>query len=224
MLLSDLMKNSVRYFLRLMISFLARTVYRVRVCGTQNIPLAGPALLVANHVSFIDGFLIATCVPTYVRFLVHEQYYDRFAPFLSLVSAIRVPEGARRSLIKAIELARAELLKGHIVCIFAEGSLTPDGAIHKFQRGFERIVEDLDVPVVPVHVGGLWGSIFSRHPQRSLPRSIFRMPRRVSISFGKALLHPSAAQTRDAVCQLAQQAAEPVRDRTVLSSIEHASF
>ena len=78
-----------------------------------------------------------------------------------MIKAIPVPEGTRKDVIVAIRRARQELIAGHVVCIFAEGAMTRTGNMLAFHRGLEKIVEGLDVPVIPVHLGGVWGSIFS---------------------------------------------------------------
>ena len=84
---------------------LTHTVYRIRVFGAENIPQSGPALLVANHVTYVDGFLISACMRHLVRFLVDEVWFDRFRPLFRLIDAIQVPAGNRRAVLKAIEIA-----------------------------------------------------------------------------------------------------------------------
>ncbi|MBV9675003.1 MAG: MFS transporter, partial [Acidobacteriaceae bacterium] len=204
------------YALQLVPSFTARfllyvlthAIYRIRVSGRENIPPRGAALLVANHVSYVDGFLLGACLHRFVRFLVTEEWYDRFPRALSLFHAIRVPSGNRRSVIKAIELARQELKEGHLVCIFAEGALTSTGNIGEFHRGLEKIADGLDVPVIPVHLGGVWGSIFSLDRRASLWRSIRRLPFPISVAFGKPMNQPSAFDVRQAVSELGAEAAQ----------------
>lgn len=195
------------YTARFVLWFLTHVIYRIRISGRQNVPQRGAALLVANHVSFVDGFLIGACIHRFVRFMVDQQWYDRFAKVFSLFCAIRVPSGNGRAVLKAIELARQELEKGHVVCIFAEGSLTTNGNIGEFHRGLERIVNGLDVPIIPVHLGGVWGSIFSLHRRASLWRSLRRLPFPISVSFGQPMIHPTAFEVRQAVSVLSADAA-----------------
>jgi acyl-[acyl-carrier-protein]-phospholipid O-acyltransferase/long-chain-fatty-acid--[acyl-carrier-protein] ligase len=195
------------FTVRFLLYLLTHAVYRIRIYGKENIPQRGPALIVANHVSYVDGFLIGACIQRFVRFMVTEEWYDRFARLFSLFHAIRVPAGNRRSVIKAIELAREELKNGHAVCIFAEGALTLNGNIGEFHRGLEKIVEGLDVPVVPVHIGGAWGSIFSLNRRASLWRSLRRLPFAITVSFGKAMSQPTAFDVRQAVSELGADAA-----------------
>jgi acyl-[acyl-carrier-protein]-phospholipid O-acyltransferase / long-chain-fatty-acid--[acyl-carrier-protein] ligase len=202
---------------RFLLYVLTRAIYRIRVSGPDNVPRRGPALLVANHVSYVDGFLIGACLQRIVRFMVTEEWYDRFRPLFSLFHAIRVPSGNRRAIVKAIELAREELHHGHLVCIFAEGALTLTGNITEFHRGLEKIVEDLTfdgapVPVVPVHLGGVWGSIFSLDRRASLWRSIRKLPFPISVSFGRPMIQPSAFEARQAVSELGADAASQAVD------------
>jgi acyl-[acyl-carrier-protein]-phospholipid O-acyltransferase/long-chain-fatty-acid--[acyl-carrier-protein] ligase len=196
------------FTVRFLFWVLMHSVYKIRIVGRPNVPQYGPALLVSNHVSLIDGFLIGACMQRFVRYMVYETWYDRFAKPLSWIHAIRVPVGTRRSVLKTIELARQELQAGHVVCIFAEGSLTLSGNIAGFQRGLERIVDGLDVPVIPVHLGGVWGSIFSRDPRASLWNSIKKLRFPVTISFGDPMKEPAAFDVRQRVLELAADGAQ----------------
>lgn len=192
---------------RFLLFLLTHAVYRIQLHGKENIPQRGAALLVSNHVSYVDGFLIGGCVHRFVRFMVGGVWYDRFARVFSLFHAIRVPEGNGRGVIRAIETAREELKQGHVVCIFAEGALTLNGNLGEFHRGLEKIARGLDVPVIPVHIGGAWGSIFSLDRRASLRRSLRRLPFPISVSFGKPMTQPSAFAVRQAVSELGANAA-----------------
>jgi acyl-[acyl-carrier-protein]-phospholipid O-acyltransferase/long-chain-fatty-acid--[acyl-carrier-protein] ligase len=187
---------------------LMHSVYKIRIIGRDNIPQNGPALLVSNHVSFIDGFLIGACIHRFVRYMVYETWYDKFSKPLSWIHAIRVPVGTRRSVLKTIELARQELQAGHVVCIFAEGSLTLSGNIAGFQRGMERIVDGLDVPIIPVALGGVWGSIFSQDRRASLWGSIKKLRFPIRVSFGEPMIEPTAFQVRQRVTELSADSAK----------------
>ena len=205
------------FTVRFLLYILTHAIYRIRVRGVDNVPSHGAALLVANHVSYVDGFLLGACLRQIARFLVTEEWYDRFPRIFTLFRAIRVPSGNRRSVIKAIELARQELKEGHLVCIFAEGALTSNGNIGEFHRGLEKIVEGLDVPVIPVHLGGVWGSIFSLDRRASLWRSLRKLPFPISVFFGKPMVQPSTFAVRQAVSELGAEAAQnAVNDRDSL--------
>jgi len=192
--------------LRLVLGSLLRMVYSFRVTNAKVVPATGPALIVANHVSFIDGFLIGACLPRIARFLVMDTYFNQFRWVLAPIGAIPVSLG-RKAVLESIAAARQALERGEIVCIFPEGSLTRTGNIHRFQRGMERIAEGLNVPVIPVHLGGVWGSIFS-HGANGRPfyrRGVWR--RAIHVTFGDPLPVPvSAEEARDTVLQLGSAA------------------
>jgi acyl-[acyl-carrier-protein]-phospholipid O-acyltransferase/long-chain-fatty-acid--[acyl-carrier-protein] ligase len=188
---------------RSLLWLLTHALYRIKVRGGENIPQRGAALLVSNHVTFVDGFLINECVRRLTRFMVYQAWYDRFPNAFEWIHAIRVPDGTNRAVIQSIAAARDQLEQGHVVCIFAEGSLRPTGDLAEFQRALEKLVEGLDVPLVPVHLGGVWGSIFSLDEHASFWRSFRKWPHPVTVDFGVPLASPRAADVRHAVSELA---------------------
>lgn len=171
--------------IRVALWLLAHTIFKVKIVGRANIPARGPALLVSNHISYADGFLIASCVKPAIRFLAWTPFFQMrgFRWALRLIQAIPVGFGGRRDM-QSIFRAREALAAGQLVCIFPEGSMTRDGKLHPFKRGMERIAEGLQVPIVPVRVDGLWGSIFSIEGERWRWRWPRRLPYRVTICFG----------------------------------------
>ncbi len=203
------MSLTSEFMIRFLLWMLTHTFYRIRIKGQENVPVRGPALLVSNHVSYVDGFLVGACVQRFVRFMVDEHHFNRFRLFFRRIKAIPVPSGARRDVIIAIRRARQELAGGHVVCIFAEGALTRTGNMLSFHRGLEKIVEGLDAPVIPVHLGGVWGSIFSFGEGRPFWKRPRRIPYPVSVSFGAPLKTPVTSQlVRLAVMELGTDAAE----------------
>ena len=155
-------------------------------------PFRGPALLVANHMSHVDGFLVGACVQRFIRFMVWRPYYELKALnwFFRLTNAIPVAAArARRGGIHPRGAQRTAA--GHVVCIFAEGAISRTGNLLPFKRGLEQIVEGLDVPVIPVHLDRLWGSIFSFDGGSSSGNGRSGFPYPVTVSFGKPL--PSTA-------------------------------
>jgi acyl-[acyl-carrier-protein]-phospholipid O-acyltransferase / long-chain-fatty-acid--[acyl-carrier-protein] ligase len=151
------------FLIRFVLWMLTHTVYRIRIEGAGNVPRRGPALLVSNHVSYVDGLLIGACLSRFVRFMVLKQIYD--SPtlnwFFRRIKAIPVDQTHRRGMVEAIRAARQQLAEGRVVCIFAEGTITRTGNLGPFKRGFERILNGVDVPVIPVHLDRVWGSVFS---------------------------------------------------------------
>lgn len=180
---------------RYLLTLFVRGIYRFQIRGASQVPAKGAALLVANHVSFVDGFLIGACLPRLARFLIMDTYYNRFRLLLKPIGAIPVPLGGRRAVMESIASARKALEAGEIVCIFPEGAITRTGNLQRFQRGMERIVEGLDVPVIPVHLGGVWGSTFSQ-AGGSLWRKRERLRRDIQVTFGAPL--PSSVKAEEA--------------------------
>jgi acyl-[acyl-carrier-protein]-phospholipid O-acyltransferase/long-chain-fatty-acid--[acyl-carrier-protein] ligase len=194
---------------RIAVWILTHTVYRITAVGATNVPPTGPALLVANHVSMIDGGLIAACLGRMPRFLVYGPYLRR--PLVRLLlrpaHAIPIAAGDPKGIAAAIEAARAELLAGHLVCIFAEGAISRTGNLLPFRRGFERIVAGLDIPIVPVYLDRVWGSIFSFKRRRFIWKLPERLPYPVTVAFGRPLPATSSAQTvRLAMMELGSEA------------------
>ncbi|MFI4955746.1 MAG: MFS transporter [Gammaproteobacteria bacterium] len=176
------------FFIRFMLFIIMHTIYRVRVYNADNLPATGPALIVCNHVSFIDALLLTAVVPRFIRYLVHRDYYEMkaFKWVLDMAHAIPIQAGSD-GVEAALMAAREALVSGHVVCIFAEGRITRTGNMLPFKRGFERIMEGVDAPIIPVHLDKLWDSIFSYAKGRffwKLPR---RIPIEVGVSFGKAM-------------------------------------
>lgn len=156
-LLPDL---TFRFFLWLM----THTIYRLRVIGAENIPAQGGALIVPNHVSFMDGCLVTVSCSRLIRFIVYGAFTEMpiLAPLAKIMKVIPIrAEAGPKDLIISLRTAREAVLNGELVCIFAEGGLTRTGQLQSFQRGMLKIVEGTDIPIIPAHLGGLWGSIFS---------------------------------------------------------------
>ena len=196
------------YMVRFVLWMATHTIWRIRIEGQENVPQRGPALLVANHTSHVDGLLIGACVQRFIRFLVWKPYFEirLFHRFLRFAKAI--PVGRGRDAVRAIEAARQALQEGHVVCIFAEGAITRTGNLLPFKRGMEKIVEGLDVPVVPVHLDRLWGSIFSFEGGRFFWKWPKRIPYPVTVSFGAPMPSGTPAhEVRQAIQELSAEAA-----------------
>jgi acyl-[acyl-carrier-protein]-phospholipid O-acyltransferase/long-chain-fatty-acid--[acyl-carrier-protein] ligase len=175
---------------RLILWLPAHLLYRVRVLGRQHVPDSGPALLVSNHVSFIDAALILLAQRRAVRFVVWQPF-TRF-PGLRLVlrwlNAIPIDAKAGpRAIIHSLRLASEALTAGEVVCIFAEGGITRTGFMLPFHRGFEQILKRTPAPVIPVCLDHVWGSIFSYRGGRFFWKWPKRVPYPVVVSFGPPL-------------------------------------
>ena len=204
------------FFLRFSLLLLTHTLYRVEVQGVEHVPARGPALLVCNHLSHVDGFLVGACVQRFIRFMVYRPYFNLpvARQLLTMMRAIPVAGGNRQEVLASIAQARAELERGHVVCIFAEGAISRTGNLLPFKRGFERIVEGLDVPVIPVCLDRLWGSVFSFKQGRFFWKWPEQIPYPVSVSFGAPMpATTSAADARQAIAELSSDAMTRRLDR-----------
>ncbi len=162
------------FFMRFLVWLLIHSVYHVRSKGLDKIPEEGPAVLVCNHVSFVDALIIAGCVRRPVRFVMYYKIYN--LPVLNFVfrtaKAISIAGKFENEglLEKAFDDIDEALADGDLVCIFPEGKLTSDGSMNTFKDGVETIVERRAVPVIPMALQGLWGSAFSRQQTNILYR------------------------------------------------------
>lgn len=167
------------FMMRFITWVLVHTLYRIRVQGLENVPDEGAALVVCNHVSFMDPLILMASVRRPMRFVMYHRIYD--LPVLHFVfrTARAIPIAGRHEdealLAAAFEAIDQALAEGEVVCIFPEGGLTKDGSIMPFRPGVEHILARRPVPVVPLALRGLWGSIFSRR-DTALGRT--RLPRR----------------------------------------------
>ncbi len=175
------------FLLRFLAWILSRVMYRLRLEGHEHVPDEGPAVLVCNHVSFVDWLVIAGSIRRPARFVMDHRIAA--TPLVSILfrHAKTIPIAPQREDPAMMERAFArvaeELREGELVCIFPEGKLTADGRMNPFRPGIERIVGETPVPVVPMALDGLWGSIFSRKdgPALSKPPRRFRARLRLSI-------------------------------------------
>lgn len=201
------------FLVRFCLWLLTHSIYRIRIEGAEHVPARGPALLVCNHLSHVDGALVGACIQRFVRFLVYKPYFEHRAvnPLLRMLHAI--PVGSGRDAVTAIQAARAELAAGHVVCIFAEGAISRTGNLLPFKRGLENIVAGLEVPIVPVYLDRVWGSVFSFHGGRFLWKWRLRFPYPVTVSFGAALPAATpAAEVRIALMAVGAGATAMRRD------------
>ena len=167
------------FLMRFLSWVLVNTMYRIKVRGLEHIPEHGPALIVSNHVSFMDALVIGGSVRRPVRFVMDHNIFR--IPVMGFIfrTAHAIPIAPARedpdALKKAFDRIDAELADGEIVCIFPEGKLTRDGEMSEFKKGVERILERRPVTVIPMALRGLWGSFFSRRDGKP---AMTQLPRR----------------------------------------------
>ncbi|MBV4454715.1 MULTISPECIES: MFS transporter [Pseudomonas] len=191
------------FTMRFMIWLLSHSMYRVEHRNLAAIPDEGAALLVCNHVSFVDALLIGGAVRRPIRFVMYYKIYR--LPVLNFIfrTAGAIPIAGRNEDIQIYEKAFtriAQYLKeGELVCIFPEGKLTADGEMNAFRGGVTRILEETAVPVIPMALQGLWGSFFSRDPNKGFLRRIWS---RVVLVAGEPVDGPTPARLQEVVSGL----------------------
>lgn len=162
------------FTVRFLIWMLSHSMYRVEHRNLDRIPDDGAALLVCNHVSFVDALLIGGAVRRPIRFVMYYKIYN--LPVLNFifrtVGAVPIAGRSEDAAIfdRAFERVAHYLADGELVCIFPEGKLTKDGEIDVFKGGMTRMLERTPVPVIPMALQGLWGSFFSRDPRKGVFR------------------------------------------------------
>ncbi|MBX8515400.1 MFS transporter [Pseudomonas cichorii] len=181
------------FTMRFMIWLLSHSMYRVEHRNLDLIPEEGPALLVCNHVSFVDALLIGGAVRRPIRFVMYYKIYR--LPVLNFIfrTAGTIPIAGRNEDLEIYEQAFTRiahyLADGELVCIFPEGKLTRDGEISGFKGGMTRVIEETPVPVIPLALQGLWGSFFSYAPDKKLFRRLWS---RVVLVAGPAIAADAA--------------------------------
>ena len=166
------------FIMRFLVWLLVHSLYRVDKHGLEKIPEQGGAILVCNHVSFVDALILAGCIRRPVRFVMYYKIFQ--IPVLSFIfkTAKAVPIAGKQENPKMLEDAygkiAAALEDGELVCIFPEGKITQNGEMNTFRPGVENILQRTPVPVIPLALRGLWGTFFSREggvAMAKLPRS-----------------------------------------------------
>jgi len=196
-----------------------RTCYRFRVRGLDNLPAYDPALLVCNHVSLMDAVLVMSSQQRRIRMLMSREQYEQAGwltrKIVDLAKVILIhSQDNPKKLLQSLKTARTAMDEGYLVCIFAEGALSRTGMMRPFKQGFERIVKGSDYPIIPVYIGGAWGSVSSFYqgmPKIRL-RKDFRYP--VSVHYGAPIPTTSSAfEVQQAVSELSVEAFELVKER-----------
>ena len=171
------MAFNLESFYRFLVSKLIRVFYKIEFIGFDKIPDHRPILLIANHVSYIDGILIQTGINRPVRFVIDQQIYD--IPVINYFMRYNraIPILAKKTHVEAaLDVISQGLEARDAVCLFPEGRLTYTGNLGRFKPGIEWIIERDPVLIYPIAIEGIWGSIFSRKYIKSkyywLPRKI----------------------------------------------------
>lgn len=198
------------FLVRFVVLLITRTFYNIKSKGVENLPSEGPALLVPNHVTWVDSLLISATQQRRIRFIMDRSIYNRrgFRHLFKLMQVIPISGRDKKEEIEAsLEQASEALRQGYMVCIFAEGAVTRNGNMRMFRKGLERVAAGTDAPIIPVHIGGAWGSIFSYYRGGLLKSLPSALPYPVTIAFGEQMPNNStAAEVRQQVLVLSSEA------------------
>ena len=193
------------YIIRLVMLVITRGVYRLRVRGDEHIPTDGPAILVCNHVSFVDAIILGVCSPRPMVFLMDHRIFKTpgIGWFFRMVKAIPIAPQKEdpQAYEQAFERARQVLRDGDLLCLFPEGAITRDGQLQTFKAGIMKILASDPVPVVPAALHNLWGSTFSRIEGAAMAKPLRRgLFNRVGLVVGPAMpaseVSPEGLQAR----------------------------
>ena len=188
--------------IRFAVILLSLSFYRIRVYGGENLPAKGGALLVPNHITWIDALLLLRASSRPIRMVaLSSNLENRWVKWVSnLFGTILINPTKPKLVIAAFRTARDALNKGDLVCIFPEGGMTRSGQVQAFKPGTMKILDGTTAPVVPVYLDGLWGSIFSFEGEKFFWKWPKRFPYPVTIHFGPPLERPEDVhQIRQAV-------------------------
>ena len=198
--------------IRFVVWLASMTIYRIRVHGRENVPKEGGALIVANHVSWLDGILMIMMSDRPIRMLAYSDYIK--GPGIGWLTrtfgviGIRAEDGPK-AIMRSLKEAQKAVANGELVGIFAEGQITRTGQLQPFQRGMTRIVSKTGAPIIPCYLDELWGSIFSFKGGRFFWKWPKKWPYPISILFGKPITDTNDVfAIRQAVEQLGVDAVE----------------
>ncbi len=172
--------------LRLLLWIATHTLYRIHTKGSENVPARGGAMLCPNHSSMRP-----------IRFLMFKGSYEHWLvkPFAKIMGVIPIASNqGPRELIHSLRAATDALKNGELLCIFPEGQMTRIGQMLPFRRGLERIMKGVEAPIIPVHIDGVWGSIFSFAGGKFLWKFPRKIPYPVHVTFGTPVAGSTGAQ------------------------------
>ncbi|MFM7108703.1 MAG: 1-acyl-sn-glycerol-3-phosphate acyltransferase [Planctomycetaceae bacterium] len=209
-----------RAALRILVSAIVHSFWRFRIRDEANVPAAGPVVMIANHVSYLDGFLMPMTSPRPVRMVVYAPNIPgKFLRMLADQWRFIYFDPRPKSIVQALQAMQQGLAAGDAIGIFCEGGISRHGQVIGFKRGLERILEKVESPLEPVHIDGLWGStlsfaggrFFTKRPRRFRVGGPRGLRRTVTLTYGPLL--PAGTPPADARLALQELSATAVRRR-----------
>ncbi|WP_162046046.1 MFS transporter [Vibrio taketomensis] len=185
------------FVVRFLVWVITHTIYRVKHKNLHHLPSQGGALIVCNHVSYMDALLLSAVCPRLIRFVMEEDYANLppLKRFLNRAGVIPISATRKGSIRQAFNEVEKALSEGHLVCIFPEGRLTHNGEMNEFMRGMDIILRRSPVPVIPMALKGMWGSYFSRYKGRAFKGLPTRFWAKLEIEAGDPV-QPDQATTQ----------------------------
>lgn len=195
------------FVFRFLAWIVARVIYRVRITGSDNIPLEGPAICVCNHVSFVDWLIIFASVRRPVSFVMDQTYFKGGFLMRKLFMQAKVilvcsQKDNPELYAKAFETMADVLKKGGVVCVFPEGKITYDGEVGEFRPGILKLLQMVSVPVIPMALSGLWGSLFSRYDKSLLAKRPRKLWAKIHLDIAPAM--PASEVTLEVLSKAVQ--------------------
>ena len=204
-----------QHFVRFTVLTVLRVFYRQKVLHAERLPATGGVLIVPNHVTYLDAFILTASSKRPIRFLMFDSYFKKpglVRLFIKFFDSVPISEKRAK---EAIQSAADAVAEGGVVCIFPEGQLTRSGCMNELKRGFEMIARKANCPVVPVYMDGLWGSIFSFERGKFIYKWPYRLKYGVTVAWGEPM-QPGEATAVAVRERLSQLSAESFSHRDVL--------
>ena len=207
------------FFVRFWVVRLVHRLYRIRFKGMENLPREGGALLICNHTAWADALLLQAATQRPVRFVISRDVFKNWKwakPIFKLTDCIPIhTSDGPRALARSLQEARKAMVEdGSIIAIFPEGQLTRNGSLMQFNKGFEKIARNSSCPIIPAHIGNIWGSIFSFYRGKPGLKRPLKFPYPVSVRFGTPL--PSSTSADEARRAIAALGADHATEKSLL--------
>ncbi len=186
------------FLIRLIAVLIAKMFYKIKLYDIKNLPTEGGAVLAPNHVSYVDTLLLSAATQRRIQFIMARQTYEnkKMKPLYKLMGVIPIsPNDPPRIIMQSLKNARKAVESGRLVCIFPEGALTRTGHMRPFKHGLEKIIKGTGCPIIPIYIGGAWGSFFSHSGKGIMNQLPTKIPYPIRLQFGTAL--PTTATTAE---------------------------
>jgi acyl-[acyl-carrier-protein]-phospholipid O-acyltransferase/long-chain-fatty-acid--[acyl-carrier-protein] ligase len=193
---NDIVYKSFYCFLRAIVCLLLKVFYRLTIINKPTLDENKPVLFVPNHVTYLDALLVMSLTKLKVRFIVDKRIYNMFIlkPFLKILKVIPISNKDNpKEIARSLKKIKQALKDGDIVVFFAEGEVTRTGNTLGFKRGFEHVVKNSNIPVYPIYLHGIWGSMFSFSPKKTFFKKPKTFRQKINVVFGDIMIHPITA-------------------------------